>query len=148
MNRRLRFAAGLVALAGCYVTPPPNSTYQPPPQQQYSQPPPAYNQPPPQQQYNQPPPAYSQPPPAYNPPPVATQPPPPPDPQYAPPDPGGDYTDIDEVPPDDSAPTVDVFTDALSPYGTWTNDARYGRVWIPSDPSYQPYTRGYWQPSD
>ncbi len=129
----LPFAA--LALAACYVVPPPD----------YQAPPAAYPPPPAPQSYA--PPAPPSPAPAYAPPPqtdwVS-----PPAPGYAPPAPGGIYVDLDVVPPADAAPSVDVFYDALAPYGHWEADPVYGRVWIPSSPGYQPYQDGYWQDTD
>ena len=55
---------------------------------------------------------------------------------------------VDVDPPEESAPTVDVFNEALSPYGRWQNDAQYGRIWYPSESGYQPYHKGYWQQTD
>ena len=42
--------------------------------------------------------------------------------------------------------TLQVFYDALSPYGMWVNYPHYGYVWIPDrDPGFSPYaTSGYW----
>jgi hypothetical protein len=43
--------------------------------------------------------------------------------------------------------SVDIFTSALAPYGTWGNHSRYGRVFLPTGvgPGWQPYARGYWR---
>ncbi len=41
-------------------------------------------------------------------------------------------------------PHVSVFYDALADYGTWVLDDDHGWVWVPSDPTYVPYTRGAW----
>src|SRR5436190_13821430 len=68
-------------------------------------------------------------------------------PVYTPPD-QGTTINIDDIPPEEAAPRVDVFYDALAPYGRWEDDRRWGRVWIPSDASYRPYERGYWQVTD
>src|SRR5215471_18658808 len=124
MLRRLCLATSLLAGVGCVVSPPP-------PQQTYG---------------NYPP----QPLPAPPPTPVASrpQPPPPPQPQYTPPEGDGSYVNIDEVPPNESAPSADVFIDALAPYGQWASDPSFGTVWTPSDPNYRPYHNGYWQMTD
>src|SRR5215831_7991423 len=123
MLRRISFATSLLAVAGCVVS-------SPPPQQSYT----SY---PPPRQTSSPPPAAS-----YQPPPPPS--PSPSEPVYTQPDGDGDYVNIDEVPPNESAPSADVFTDSLAPYGQWSNDPRYGRVWTPSDPNYRPYHSGYW----
>ncbi|HYQ81754.1 MAG TPA: hypothetical protein VEP68_09635, partial [Anaeromyxobacteraceae bacterium] len=103
----LPFAA--LALAACYVVPPPD----------YQAPPAAYPPPPAPQSYAPPPsPAPPPPAPAYAPPPQTDW-VPPPAPGYAPPAPGGIYVDLDVVPPADAAPSIDVFYDALAPYGHW-----------------------------
>src|SRR6187200_2448273 len=60
----------------------------------------------------------------------------------------GTTIDVDQIPPEEAAPEVEVFYDSLAPYGLWNDDAEWGRVWIPSDASYRPYQRGYWQPTD
>jgi len=37
------------------------------------------------------------------------------------------------------------FQNELSPYGTWINNARFGQVWVYSDPSFRPYaSNGHW----
>jgi uncharacterized protein DUF6600 len=71
-------------------------------------------------------------------------PPPPQDPAAQGP---ADYQtfDVDEAPPDEAAPSINVFYESLRPYGRWVQDARWGQVWAPSDRSYRPYERGYWQ---
>ena len=45
-------------------------------------------------------------------------------------------------------PSVDVFYDQLSPYGTWYDDPTYGWVFTPSDNGYVPYTNGRWTNTD
>src|SRR5687768_3070296 len=60
----------------------------------------------------------------------------------------GTTIDIGEYPPDEGAPDVEVFYDALAPYGRWEDHPRWGRVWIPSEPGYRPYERGHWQLTD
>ncbi|WP_214073722.1 DUF6600 domain-containing protein [Mucilaginibacter sp. dw_454] len=46
----------------------------------------------------------------------------------------------------DEALSEQDFYDALSPYGTWVNDATYGNVWLPDvEEGFMPYqTNGYW----
>src|SRR5512143_1180174 len=133
MRTPYSLAAAAVALGACYVAP---SGYQTPPPSQYQTPPP------PEAYAPAPQPTYAPPPqPTYAPPPQATY-VPPPAPGYAPPEPSGTYVDVDLVPPADAAPSVDVFYDALAPYGRWEMDPGYGRVWIPSSPGYQPYSDG------
>jgi Family of unknown function (DUF6600) len=118
--------------------PPPS--YQPPSQPET--PPPTESYRPPERTSYAPPPA-----PAYTPPPETGYRPPPP-PVYAPPEQNGTYVNIEVAPPADPAPSVDVFFDALAPYGRWENDPSFGRVWIPSNPRYEPYHDGYWQVTD
>src|SRR5262249_56177912 len=110
----------LLAAAGCYVQPPPQQYNQPPPQQTTYVPPAQTYTPPPQ--------------PVYSPPPQPAYQPPPPQPQYEPPEAGGTYVSIDEVPPEDSAPSVDVFYNELQPYPPPTNDPRYAPLSIPHTP--------------
>src|SRR5574341_341995 len=113
----LAFAA--VAFGACYVGPPPSYQTAPPPQYQPSPPPETVAPPPPQASYV-----------------------PPPAPVYTPPEANPVYVNLDEVPPAESAPSVDVFYDALAPYGRWEVDVTYDRVWIPANPAYQPYHDG------
>lgn len=42
--------------------------------------------------------------------------------------------------------SIDIFYDALSPYGDWAHDSQYGEVWYPdADPNFIPYgTNGHW----
>ena len=100
--------------------------------------------------YVQVPPSYQSPPPlpqTYASPPQASY-VPPPAPVYTPPEPDGTYVNLNVVPPSDPAPTIDVFYDSLAPYGRWEYDPGLGRVWIPSNPSFEPYHDGYWQVTD
>src|SRR5690606_12670699 len=39
---------------------------------------------------------------------------------------------------------IDWFVQVLAPYGTWTVDATYGRVFVPYDEGYEPYRDGRW----
>ena len=46
---------------------------------------------------------------------------------------------------DDDEVSFSNFQNDLSPYGTWMNSARFGRVWIYNDASFKPYaTNGHW----
>jgi hypothetical protein len=54
-------------------------------------------------------------------------------------------TTMAQSPPDQGAPTIEVFTKALAPYGAWLSDRRYGRVWAPFEAGYRPYHNGWWQ---
>jgi hypothetical protein len=56
-----------------------------------------------------------------------------------------DKTALAQPPPDEAAPSIEVFTRALAPYGVWLNDRRFGRVWAPFEAGYRPYHNGYWQ---
>ena len=41
--------------------------------------------------------------------------------------------------------TVELFYEELAPYGDFIDDPSLGRVWVPHDTSYVPYTNGHWQ---
>jgi hypothetical protein len=47
--------------------------------------------------------------------------------------------------PGEPVESVDVFYDQLSPYGVWVDEPGVGRVFVPDEPSFVPYTRGHWQ---
>jgi len=51
----------------------------------------------------------------------------------------------DTTAPGDPVESNDVFYDQLSPYGTWVDEPDAGRVFIPEETDYVPYTRGHWQ---
>jgi hypothetical protein len=44
-----------------------------------------------------------------------------------------------------SPATVADFYQPLGSYGYWVDDPSYGRVFVPYDTSFQPYTDGYWE---
>ena len=149
MTRRLAAAfAGCAALAGCvvrtatpYQSPPPQYAQQDP----QAQPPPG-EPPPPAEPQPSPPPAEP-----YQSPQQPYQPPPPPAPPADPPpvtysDPV--YTDVNVEVAGNDVPSVDVFYDQLSTYGTWYDDPTYGWVFAPGDASYLPYTNGRWTDTD
>src|SRR5258708_6884966 len=48
----------------------------------------------------------------------------------------------------ESVPSVDVFYDQLSSYGVWLDDPDFGRVFMPEDSNFVPYTDGHWQYTD
>ncbi len=50
--------------------------------------------------------------------------------------------------PGEPVASVDVFYDQLSPYGVWVDDAELGRVFIPEQAQYVPYTNGHWEYTD
>ena len=50
--------------------------------------------------------------------------------------------------PGEPVASVDVFYDQLSPYGVWVDDADLGRVFIPEQAQYVPYTNGHWEYTD
>lgn len=52
---------------------------------------------------------------------------------------------IDASAPGEAVASVDVFYDQLSPYGMWVDDERMGRVFIPQEDTYVPYTNGHWE---
>ncbi|HEX8106389.1 MAG TPA: DUF6600 domain-containing protein, partial [Kofleriaceae bacterium] len=120
-----------VVATGCVVQPIPGPRYQQPPPQYAQQDPqgPPPSEPPPEQPY---------------------QPPPPQQPAELPPASYSDpvYTDVNVEVAGNDVPSVDVFYDQLSPYGTWYDDPSYGWVFTPSDASYQPYTNGHWTDTD
>ncbi|HEY6178382.1 MAG TPA: DUF6600 domain-containing protein, partial [Kofleriaceae bacterium] len=141
MLMRITMWLSAATLSGCVVRTAPQPYYQQPPPQVAQQDP----QPPPAQPPAQPPPAETyQPPPAdYQPPPPA-QPPDPPSETYSDPV----YTDLNVEVAGSDVPSVDVFYDQLSPYGTWYDDPTYGWVFTPGDASYVPYTNGRWTNTD
>ncbi len=49
-----------------------------------------------------------------------------------------------EAPPSGARITVELFYEALAPYGTWEQRDPWGKVWTPSDPDFVPYTQGSW----
>src|SRR5262249_45433826 len=136
MSIRMTTWLSALVVTGCVVQPIPGPQYQQQP------PPPQYAQQDPQAQ---PPPG--EPPPPSQPPDQPYQPPPPPAPPAEPPPASyGDpvYTDVNVEVAGNDVPSVDVFYDQLSPYGTWYDDPTFGWVFAPSDASYQPYTNGHW----
>ena len=53
-----------------------------------------------------------------------------------------DPNDYEEQP---SAVNINVFNDALTPYGSWVVSASYGRCWVPHSHGFVPYsTGGHW----
>src|SRR2546423_13244134 len=52
------------------------------------------------------------------------------------------------TPPGEAIGSVDVFYDQLSPYGVWGDDARGGRVFIPEQTDFVPYTKGHLADTD
>ena len=53
---------------------------------------------------------------------------------------------LNEAKAQDAAVSFSVFQNTLSPYGKWMNNARFGQVWVYSDPSFRPYaTNGQWE---
>ncbi len=57
---------------------------------------------------------------------------------------GGDDS-YDTTAPGDPVDSVDVFYDQLSPYGVWVDEPDAGRVFIPQEDGFVPYTNGHWQ---
>lgn len=59
------------------------------------------------------------------------------------------YTDIRQPPvvnEDRGATlTVELFYEALAPYGEWIAHPQLGYVWAPYDAGYVPYTKGHWE---
>lgn len=52
---------------------------------------------------------------------------------------------VDSAEYEDDAPEPDDYDEALAPYGTWVDDARYGTVWRPVvTVGWQPYVHGRW----
>jgi len=56
-----------------------------------------------------------------------------------------DLNAYDTSAPGDPVASVDVFYDQLSPYGVWVDDPDIGRVFIPQEDAYVPYTVGHWE---
>ncbi|MFT3698200.1 MAG: hypothetical protein QM831_33975 [Kofleriaceae bacterium] len=56
-----------------------------------------------------------------------------------------DANAYDTTAPGDPVESVDVFYDQLSPYGMWVDDADMGRVFIPAEDNFVPYTTGHWE---
>jgi hypothetical protein len=57
----------------------------------------------------------------------------------------GDYDDPNNYEEEPADVNINVFTDALSPYGNWMDYPAYGRVWIPHYTGFVPYsTGGHW----
>lgn len=56
-----------------------------------------------------------------------------------------DLNAYDTTAPGDPVGSVDVFYDQLSPYGVWVDEPDIGRVFIPQQDSYVPYTVGHWE---
>src|SRR5215212_3129999 len=47
--------------------------------------------------------------------------------------------------PGEPVASIEVFYDQLSPYGIWVDEPRLGRVFLPDQPDFVPYTVGHWQ---
>ena len=58
---------------------------------------------------------------------------------------GVDADYYDTTAPGDPVESVDVFYDQLQPYGVWVDDPDMGRVFIPGENGFVPYTVGHWQ---
>ncbi|HET9992364.1 MAG TPA: DUF6600 domain-containing protein, partial [Kofleriaceae bacterium] len=56
-----------------------------------------------------------------------------------------DANAYDTTAPGDPVGAVDVFYDQLQPYGVWVDDPEIGRVFIPNDDGFVPYTVGHWE---
>ncbi len=63
-------------------------------------------------------------------------------------EPGPMYVDVAMDPTGHDVPSVETFYEALSPHGTWYDDATYGWAFVPSVPGYVPYTNGFWKVTD
>ncbi|MEY2934590.1 MAG: hypothetical protein RL033_5339, partial [Pseudomonadota bacterium] len=75
--------------------------------------------------------------------------PPPPNFQEPPAAPPEAAAEVVEDDPDAQRRAVEEFSPRLQPYGTWVDDSRYGRVWVPSRAivggEFAPYsTAGHW----
>jgi len=72
------------------------------------------------------------------------------------PQPPAPTADVDEtyqseapIPAGANVPDQDIFYDSLSPYGSWTDVAPYGRVWVPTvGYGWRPYYYGRWVLTD
>lgn len=59
------------------------------------------------------------------------------------------YSNGDANSQPDQDVNINTFNDALSPYGTWVDDATYGRVWICNVAGFRPYySAGHWVYTD
>jgi hypothetical protein len=56
-----------------------------------------------------------------------------------------DANAYDSSAPGDPVEDVDVFYDQLQPYGVWVDEPDIGRVFIPSQDNFVPYTTGHWE---
>jgi len=56
-----------------------------------------------------------------------------------------DANAYDSTAPGDPVEDVDVFYDQLQPYGVWVDEPDVGRVFIPSQNNFVPYTTGHWE---
>jgi hypothetical protein len=56
-----------------------------------------------------------------------------------------DANAYDTTAPGDPVESVDVFYDQLQPYGVWVDEPDIGRVFIPQEDNFVPYTTGHWQ---
>jgi hypothetical protein len=56
-----------------------------------------------------------------------------------------DANAYDSTAPGDPVESVDVFYDQLQPYGVWVDEPDIGRVFIPQEDNFVPYTNGHWE---
>ena len=56
-----------------------------------------------------------------------------------------DANAYDTTAPGDPVESVDVFYDQLQPYGVWVDEPDMGRVFIPQEDNFVPYTTGHWE---
>ena len=56
-----------------------------------------------------------------------------------------DANAYDTTAPGDPVESVDVFYDQLQPYGVWVDEPDIGRVFIPQEENFVPYTTGHWE---
>ncbi|MBK9030481.1 MAG: hypothetical protein IPL61_03935 [Myxococcales bacterium] len=53
-----------------------------------------------------------------------------------------------EAPPGDAVWSIEVFQDALAPYGAWVEDPQYGAAFEPAVDDFSPYVDGYWMSTE
>jgi hypothetical protein len=58
------------------------------------------------------------------------------------------YVDVNVAPVGNDVPDISIFFERLAPFGTWFDDPIYGYVFAPADPSYTPYSNGFWKLTD
>ena len=58
------------------------------------------------------------------------------------------YAEVSTAPIGNDVPDVSMFYDRLGANGSWYDDAAFGYVFTPADPSFVPYSNGHWKLTD